>query len=365
MDHMRYHKHRHDFNLKYFDHIVAEVFKKITNKFQFNQELTVVFEDNHFSNVECLDYKKLHQFLLTFFQSVTFKSENPHDCKLAPDFFTWLIISDRAAQQHEFMVVEFTKMPSTLTFDSIEKMFGLHILRPDLHRFGMLIELHRKNLLKHVDVRLGFDRRDLGMLEYRRTSNFDLACWEFDITHKELLELIDSLPQSDRRDFGDDGRHTVAVDLAAENYKKMELNKKFAIELICHSTFNDFINNIDEKFLRAVFLKQPFIYITSRDQYTILKNFGLQTFDNLWDESWDDLSAEFIAEKIKRIAETCDHIIKTYTIAEVFELTRGICQANSDFLLTRLCKQHGTESDRDMIRKVTADYWRSADRIFK
>lgn len=332
LDLVRLYKHRSDFKTYYYNLVVSEVFQKSGHR-RLGTDLTIFFCDNHYCNVDNLDYKKLHCFLCQFFCSVSFVSDNPYDLKFDPDY--WSLAEHQNADRGLFVAMS-AAMPSINAVAT--KMFGLHILRPDTHRLALLVALHRQGLLPHVDVRLGFRSNEFTMLEYRRSSNIDTVCFDFDIAPRELFDLIDSLPEGDRNNFQDNAT-TQGRDHVAKDTEKNLLSGHFAIELVCASSVHDHVVDFGEKIMRPMLCRQPFVWISSADSNRRLADWGFKTFNEFWNESWDHYEEEWLPTKIDEIAKTCKHIVDTYEINDIKNLCRHIVTHNFNRL--HLCVSAG------------------------
>jgi hypothetical protein len=335
LDLVRLYKSRGDFKKYYWNLVIAEVFGKSGSK-GLRQDLTIFFNDNHFCNVDNLDYKNLHAFFRNFFRTVVFVSDNPYDAALDPDYFTWLFdnksLTDIANQLTERQLFYDMCLQQDVSLPDVpKKMFGLHLLRPDVHRLGLLVALHRKGLLEHVDVRLGFRSEEFGNPEYRRSSNIDTVCFEFDICHRDLFDLIDNQPMGDRINFQDNAAYR-GIDHIRQDSKKNIYHTKFAIELVCASSIHDHVFDQGEKILRPMILRQPFIWLASANSLRILKNEGTDIFDNIWDVSWDRYTEGWLPTKIDEVVKTCEFILTNFTIESVKEATRPGVENNFDMI---------------------------------
>jgi hypothetical protein len=310
-DLIRIYRYRHDFKKHYYDYVVSKVFSEC-GRSGIGDDLAVIFSDNHFSNIHDLDYKLLHQFLLRFFRSVQFATDNLLDWAQDPGY--WTMASDIApvkATHYYFTHATCTQLPTAPI--QPQKMFGLHFLRPDTHRLGLLVSLYRAGLLDYVDVRVGVRSHELGSPEYRRRCNIDFVCDDFDISPKELLDLIDRMPMGDRTNFRDNATYQ-GLDHVQKDVEKNAANGQFVIELVCSSTCHDGVYTVCEKILRPMLLGQPWIYIGSADWYKISKRQHVSTFSEFWDESWDSLREDRLPEKIRCIVKTCEDIVDRYDL---------------------------------------------------
>lgn len=322
LDLIRIYKYRHDFNEYYYNLVVAEVFKA-ANRPRPNEDLIIFFCDNHYCNIDNLDYKKLHRFLRKFFRTVSFVTDNVYDYCADPE--VWAPAIHINANLKLFAKLSLKNLSLSRRDTLPGKMFGLHILRPDTHRLGLLVELHRQGILDNVDVRLGFRSHEFTQIEFRRSCNIDSVCFEFDICHRDLFQLIDSLPFGGRLHYRDNscqGIEQVKKDVGKNQHSD------FAIELVCASSINDHIFGFDEKIARPMILKQPFIYVASANTYKLLNYLGFQTFSHIWSESWDQYKESWLVPKIKEIAQTCKNIVDRYSINQVIELAQPQTEKN-------------------------------------
>jgi hypothetical protein len=328
LDLVRLYRHRKDFKKYYSNLVVTEVFVE-SGAEGLGQDLTVFFSDNHFCNVDNLDYKKLHKFLSQFFRTVSFASENPYDTVLDPEYFT--LAANRNDPSHKKLFYDLcrqrTKNPDVLP----EKMFGLHVLRPDVHRLGLLVELHRQGMLEHTDVRVGFRSEEFSNPEYRRSSNIDTVCFEFDICHQDLFRLIDSLPLGDRINFQDNATYR-GKDHVTKDAEKCDAHSKFAIELICASSIHDHVWDHGEKIRRPMILKQPFLWLGPADCMRVLKLEGADIFDDVWDVSWDQYTESWLPTKIHLMVRTCEYIVKNFDVTAIKDQTLKGVEHNFEML---------------------------------
>jgi len=315
MDQLRLYRYRTRFREYYYNHVIAEVFKKASRRY-LGDDLIIFFNDNHFSNVDNLDYRALHEFLIKFFRTVKFVSDGVYDYTLAPDYFS---AAERINNGSSEFVARLLTQPISRPAVPA-KMFGYHILRPDAHRLGMLVEFQRQDLLQHVDVRLGFRSQEFGAPEYRRASNIDLVCFDFDIGYRELCELIDSLLQGDRTHFKDGRTHKGPA------YLQQDLNKSqyadYAIEIIGSSTVADHVYIMDEKLYRCFVSNTPYIPVASANMLAGLHALNFRSFAQCWDESWDKIDESMMPAKLQQIAQTCRYIVDNYSTADIAKITQ-------------------------------------------
>jgi hypothetical protein len=267
---------------RYYDAIVlARVFSE-AQPMHLQGPLEIHFIDNHFSNIDNLNYQQLHNTLSKFFNPVVFLSDNPYDQNLAPDYFKFQFDSELRGHSKKFLA-DSLKQCHPFEFHSDMMMFGLHILRPDVHRLGILVQFARESLLPITDCRLGFDRAPLMADERWRSSGIDLCCKMMQISHLEVLDLIDHLPKSDRS-FLNKGQDIRSGAFHHKDLEKSNLNKNFLIEIICQSSAVNNVSIQNEKIERCLVTGQPFILLGNKHAYQNLKQVGFRTYDSIWNE---------------------------------------------------------------------------------
>jgi hypothetical protein len=328
IDLLRHIQHPHDSKIYYNAIVLARVFSQ-AKPTQLNGPLEIHFRDNHFSNVDSLNYIELHKSLSKFFNPVTFLSDNPYDILLAPDYFKFKDDIELASASEKFNV-ELIEANQPLMWHDNMKMFGLHIKRPDVHRLGMMIQFNRNGLFNHTDCRLGFSSAPLMADEYWRSSGIDLCCKMMQESHLDVLQLIDSLPKSDRSFL------TKGADIQsgrAEQYdrEKNILNKNFVVEIICQSSFANNVFNTTEKINRCLAMGQPFIILGNKHIYKHLRTMGVKTFNSIWNETWDDLDATELHTKITKIGAVCNELATKYSAKELFLATQKIRDHNYNY----------------------------------
>jgi hypothetical protein len=82
-----------------------------------------------------------------------------------------------------------------------------------------------------------------------------------------------------------------------------------AMRCFCHviteTVYDDRRIHITEKTFKPIVLQQPFLMIGNRGSLKYLRDYGFQTFGNLWDESYDDLDEQ---HRISAVADICQDI---------------------------------------------------------
>ena len=82
-----------------------------------------------------------------------------------------------------------------------------------------------------------------------------------------------------------------------------------AMRCFCHvvteTVYDDNRIHITEKTFKPIVLQQPFLIVGNRGALKYLRDYGFQTFSDLWDESYDDLDH---GHRIGAVADICEEI---------------------------------------------------------
>ena len=176
---------------------------------------------------------------------------------------------------------------------------------PRHHRYAMTYQLYKNNLLEHGAVscfayeNFHYNTRPGTTDEYMsKLENFKQTV--FDSFKQSLPHTIDN--QINIHQVGNDESHlfeNVFVNLVNETHQPDD--RVF----------------ITEKTYRAINYCRPFIINGDKGSLTYLKEMGFKTFDQFWDESYDD--------------EESDHV----RITKITEVVRDICHRSNKELLTQ------------------------------
>jgi hypothetical protein len=74
------------------------------------------------------------------------------------------------------------------------------------------------------------------------------------------------------------------------------------IEVVLETLFDDSRLHFTEKILRPIALAQPFLLVGGHGGLDYLKSYGFQTFESVWDESYDNITDPY--ERLKNIIKT-------------------------------------------------------------
>jgi len=96
-----------------------------------------------------------------------------------------------------------------------------------------------------------------------------------------------------------------------------EIYKKILVDIVAESTFHYPYPHITEKTIRPLYYKKMCIFLAPAGQLEILKSYGFLTFDDIIDESYDQIQDPVlrlikVAEEVKKICNTDIDYLKEY-----------------------------------------------------
>jgi hypothetical protein len=84
---------------------------------------------------------------------------------------------------------------------------------------------------------------------------------------------------------------------------------KHAMRCFCHvvteTVYDDKRIHLTEKIFKPIVLQQPFLLVGNRGALCYLRDYGFQTFGNIWVEGYDDLDHE---QRVGAVADICQEI---------------------------------------------------------
>jgi hypothetical protein len=100
------------------------------------------------------------------------------------------------------------------------------------------------------------------------------------------------------------------------------------IEVVLETLFDDSRLHFTEKILRPIALAQPFLLASSYGGLDYLKSYGFQTFESVWDESYDNITDPY--ERLKNIIKTMKTISQwdSKTRTKKLQIARDIANYN-------------------------------------
>jgi hypothetical protein len=209
---------------------------------------------------------------------------------------------------------------------------------------------YRKNRSHENVKRFGIYARDAGG---SRKYRLDLLTKLSDISNEVFFNLQENIKNQDRS-----GIIVNTWDVSDKIYNSDESSRiefadteKFHIQLVAETLFNTTKVHLTEKTFKPIVMEQPFILFSGPFSLDYIKNYGFQTFDSVWDESYDhiiDNEKRFNAvislinelyhlpkEKFNLLIEKTNNIIahnKKYFYSQQFE-DRLLKEVNDNFNL--------------------------------
>lgn len=123
-----------------------------------------------------------------------------------------------------------------------------------------------------------------------------------------------------------------------------------AIQIVAETIFEDQRIHLTEKTFQPMVAGQPFITLSSPGTLEILKYYGFQTFDHVWDESYDQIKDP--AQRMSAVLDVIKYLNKHDKFEELYEKCMPVCEHNRNhFFSNRFESQILSEYDHN---------WRSA-----
>jgi hypothetical protein len=155
------------------------------------------------------------------------------------------------------------------------------------HRKALVLMLHDRDLLKHGEVSHNTFTY-INFPDYKEHKSF---------RQENIDALATKLPLTiDQQDFD--------VNWADDFFKETYL--RTWVSVVTETFFSEYNNQsmfFSEKIFKPIRAHHPFILAAAPGSLTALKNLGFKTFDNWWDESYDN-----IVDPVDRLEAICDLI---------------------------------------------------------
>jgi hypothetical protein len=176
---------------------------------------------------------------------------------------------------------------------------------PRHHRYAMTYQLYKNNLLEH------------GAVSCSAYENFHYNTRPG--TTDEYMSKLENFKQTVFDSFKQSLPHTIdnQINIHQVGNDESHLFENVFVNLVNETHQPDDRVFITEKTYRAINYCRPFIINGDKGSLTYLKEMGFKTFDQFWDESYDD--------------EESDHV----RITKITEVVRDICHRSNEELLTQ------------------------------
>lgn len=159
-------------------------------------------------------------------------------------------------------------------------------LRHEWHRFIIAILLqHETDCL--VTLNYKKDKKDL-----LSNKSLPLNKFSFDLKNK----IINNFDMIDYRKLLWDGRYREFPSIVVEDispgqqWNNVSEMKNSFVNVITETRFVSPMPNFSEKTLKSILVYRPFILLAPPGTLSLLKKLGLKTFDQWWDESYDNIA---------------------------------------------------------------------------
>jgi hypothetical protein len=111
------------------------------------------------------------------------------------------------------------------------------------------------------------------------------------------------------------------------NLNVLELYKDFFVDVVCESHASGDVFYCSEKTWRPIIARRPFLLMSNRESLRNLRRLGFRTFDQWWDESYDDYGER---DRVKRINSLTDFIAgwPIHRLGQVLEEMQPVLEHN-------------------------------------
>lgn len=165
--------------------------------------------------------------------------------------------------------------PEYLKAKQIEKTFGLFVNRPDVPRLHFLSHLYSVYRSKSI-LTANFSSAEIRTMMHHQ----EAITIESNPALYDLLKILPiSGPNSEKIPFTTSIRNQIHI----------PLYHRFFCEIVCETNFTQGFFPT-EKIWRPILYKTPFILVGAPGFVNSLRTLGFKTFDNYWDETYDDIS---------------------------------------------------------------------------
>jgi hypothetical protein len=149
-------------------------------------------------------------------------------------------------------------------------------------KFAEMLLSH--NLLQHCQT--WFNSMDHESQTHYTDYNFKNSCWKPTM----LLDHVFNTTQATA---------SYSADIELSDYENTD------IEIVLETLFDDKRLHLTEKVLRPIACGQPFVLLAAHDSLKYLKEYGFQTYSDVWDESYDQETDPVLRmDKVVKLMET-------------------------------------------------------------
>lgn len=164
-------------------------------------------------------------------------------------------------------------------------------------------------------------------------------------------DVLDQLrPLADKISYNWAGEQTVSPEYSA----KIDVHdaQSSAIHLVAETLFHTDKRYLTEKIFKPIVMSQPFLVFSAPGTLAYLRRYGFQTFDQVWDESYD-----MITDHSRRLQAVCE-IVKTLAALPQDEFQSMYCQCLS--VIDHNRRHFFNHGFIDLCWKELSDNWANA-----
>jgi hypothetical protein len=226
--------------------------------------------------------------------------------------------------------------------------FGIFIGRsnaPRLHLASYINSQYANQsvLSYHFNLGADFFRDNIGIESIINSYNTKNICIEAEFLSQCPFKLADNYTVYDKLNNSINyAQHLLSRD--KDNF--IEVYKNFFVEIVCETYFSGNTFFPTEKTWRPILLKTPFIIQGPVNFLKNLKKLGFKTFNEYWDESYDEDGGYVAVQTIKRNIDALA-IKSSEEIADMYKSMQEILEHNYQLLLSL------TENDLKKISERT------------
>jgi hypothetical protein len=177
----------------------------------------------------------------------------------------------------------------------------------------------REYRLKFTEMIVENDLVDCCTMRFNPTDN-GLHYFEHVYRNPRLQVKFKNVYQIEQHFAANDATSHASADYESIDYQST------AIEVVLETLFDDSRWHLTEKTLRPIACAQPFIMAATPDSLEYLRSYGFQTFDSVWDESYDNI-ADPVA-RLTAIVELMKDIEQRLSPQDIVAKTKEICEHN-------------------------------------
>ena len=222
-----------------------------------------------------------------------------------------------------------------------ERVFLNWNRRQRLHRLLTLLKFKEQNML------------DKAYMSFSRDIDFDNwidhtknICRSFNInlSDDQLANLYDSLP------FYLDSENLHRFPVEDDIFDTASWYEKTWVSLVSETNFENNIIHMTEKTIKPILFKQPFIIFGPPKTLEALKSYGIRTFNDFWDESYDQ--EKDVRKRYEAVMKLCKEVAQwdEQKLKKFYDDSKMILERNYQVMknlnqkdLNRFVKRYGNK----------------------